>query len=422
MRCVALGTARSLPAWPAAGAARRTGGSDIGSLEPSRRLALVLFAVAFGTNVPTPLLLLYRTELDLSPVVLTALFGAYAIGLVPTLFVAGPASDRLGRRAIVLPFALLSLLASLVFLLATSSVAWLLVGRLLQGSVSGAVFSVGSAWVGELEPEAGVAARRAAVALTAGFGLGPASAGVLGQYAPAPLVVPYLLHVGLVAIGIWLLLRVPETLTDPRRDGPLLNLGVPPAARRAFAWFAVPAGLCVFTYPSVSLAVLPLALQDAMPGRDLVVTGIVGGVTMTSGVLVQRLGARTGPTAAATTGALAGVAGVAVGLVSGVLGAPLLLLLAAVLLGGAYGLTLSAGLTATQLLADPAARGALTATFYAVAYLGFAVPVLMSAGSVGTDYDGALVVVGAAGLLVAAVLALGPGQRLLHGGERAARP
>ena len=74
------------------------------------------------------------------------------------------------------------------------------------------------------------------------------------------------------------------------------------------------------------------------------------------------------------------------------------------------------------MLADPSARGALTATFYAVAYLGFAVPVLMSAGSVGTDYDGALVTVGVAGLLVAGVLALGPGRGLLRTGGGAARP
>jgi hypothetical protein len=39
--------------------------------------------VAAGTNVPTPLLLIYRDTLDLGPDVLTAVFGCYALGLVP---------------------------------------------------------------------------------------------------------------------------------------------------------------------------------------------------------------------------------------------------------------------------------------------------------------------------------------------------
>ncbi|MFT5564020.1 MAG: MFS family permease [Myxococcota bacterium] len=379
----------------------------------ARALAWAMFAVAFGTNVPTPLLLLYRTELDLSPVVLTALFGVYAVGLLPALFVAGPASDRLGRRAVVAPFALLSLLASLVFLGAGRSVLWLLVGRLLQGAVSGAVFSVGSAWMGELVADPELASRRATIALTAGFGLGPAVTGVVAQLLPAPLVLPYLLHVGLMVVGLVVLRRVPETHTAPDRGGPLLHLGVSRDARRAFVAFAVPAGLCVFTFPAIALAVLPLRLQAAMPGVDLLVTGLVGGVTMTSGVLVQRLVTRLGAPVAAPVGALAGVAGIGVGLLAGRIDAPWLLLVAAVLLGGAYGLTLAAGLTATQALADPAARGALTATFYAVTYLGFAVPVLLSLVSTGTDYDAALIVVALAGLVAAGVLRFGPGARLV---------
>jgi MFS family permease len=48
-----------------------------------RRLLLALFAVAYGTNVSTPLLLLYQDLLDLSAWTVTALFAAYPIGLIP---------------------------------------------------------------------------------------------------------------------------------------------------------------------------------------------------------------------------------------------------------------------------------------------------------------------------------------------------
>jgi MFS family permease len=377
-------------------------------------LSLALFAVSFGTNVPTPLLLLYRTELDLSPTILTVIFATYAAGLVPTLFVAGPASDRYGRRAVVLPFAILSAVASALFLGASQSMPLLLVGRFLQGMVSGAVFSVGSAWMGELVPDAGTAARRATIALSMGFALGPLSSGLLGQYLPAPLLLPYGVHVALVVIGILLLRLVPETLLVPRRDGPLLNLGVPSSARTAFVAFAVPVGLCTFTFPSVAMTVLPLGLQQAMPGRDLAVTGVVGGVTMVSGVLVQQVAKRIGAIKAAPLGGVMGALGTGAGVAGGLLDQPLMLLPAAVLLGAAYGLTLAAGLTATQVLAAPEARGALVATFYAVTYLGFGVPVIMAATSDGTDFDAALAVLIVLSLLVTLVIRLGPGRRLLR--------
>lgn len=65
--------------------------------------------------MPTPLLLIYKDSLHLSPQTLTALFGCYAAGLVPSLLVAGPLSDGLDRRRVVLPFVVLSAVASLPF-------------------------------------------------------------------------------------------------------------------------------------------------------------------------------------------------------------------------------------------------------------------------------------------------------------------
>lgn len=71
-------------------------------------LSLGLFAVSFGTNVATPLFLIYETRLDLSRWTLTALFAVYPIGLAPALAFAGPMSDVLGRKRVMVPGVFLS--------------------------------------------------------------------------------------------------------------------------------------------------------------------------------------------------------------------------------------------------------------------------------------------------------------------------
>ena len=96
---------------------------------------------------------MYHHELGLGTGTLEALFGAYALGLIPGLLVGGPLSDVRGRRAVVVPAAWLSLAATLVLAAAGHSIALLFAGRLLAGVSSGAMFSAGTAWLRELSAE-----------------------------------------------------------------------------------------------------------------------------------------------------------------------------------------------------------------------------------------------------------------------------
>ena len=179
--------------------------------------AAVLLGAGWGANQFTPLLLIYRHALGLGTGTLEAMFGFYALGLIPGLLLAGPLSDARGRRTVVVPAAVLSLLASVVIAAGADDVALLFAGRLLTGVATGAVFAAATAWLRELSRAAatgaGAPARRAAVAMTAGFALGPLVAGVLAQWAPAPRVVPLAPHVVLM-LGVLVLLRgAPETVT-----------------------------------------------------------------------------------------------------------------------------------------------------------------------------------------------------------------
>src|ERR1700689_4018436 len=158
------------------------------------RIAFAMFAVGWGANQFSPMLIVYRHDLGLSAGAVAWLFLVYALTLIPGLLIGGPASDRFGRRPVVLPFVVLSPVATLLLVLQPRSLALITAGQALAGLCSGVAIGSATAWVRELSAGDGIRARRSALALTAGFGLGPVVAAALAQWAPGPLVVPYLPH------------------------------------------------------------------------------------------------------------------------------------------------------------------------------------------------------------------------------------
>ena len=76
------------------------------------KIAFAMFAVGWGANQFSPMLIVYRHELGLGANVVAGLFLVYALTLIPGLLVGGPASDRFGRRPVVWPFVALSPLAT----------------------------------------------------------------------------------------------------------------------------------------------------------------------------------------------------------------------------------------------------------------------------------------------------------------------
>src|ERR1700748_3920504 len=87
------------------------------SLPPWMRIAFAMFAVGWGANQFSPMLIVYRHELRLTAGEVAGLFLVYALTLIPGLLVGGPASDRFGRRPVVWPLVGLSPLATLLLVL-----------------------------------------------------------------------------------------------------------------------------------------------------------------------------------------------------------------------------------------------------------------------------------------------------------------
>ncbi|UGT62626.1 MFS transporter [Nocardia asteroides] len=370
------------------------------------RPAFAMFCVGWGANQFTPLALVYENETGISDATFAALFGIYAAGLIPALFLTGWLAGGPGRRPVLLWTLAVSIVATIVLMVDPGQIGLLALGRLLAGVASGAAFVAGGAWVKELSAAApaGAGARRAAIALSGGFGAGPLVSGAIAQWAPLPMVLAYGPHLVLMAVALVLVRGCPEgapaAVPGTRRWNPLPA----PVRTRAFLIGVAPWAPWVFGAATVSFVTVAKLVSGRVPGWGVVFSGAVAGLTLLTGVVVQpfarRLGA--GGYRLPVLGLLLTVLGFgSAALIAGMPGSGLQLLLVvptAVTLGSAYGFLLVAGLLAVERLAAPDELAGLIAVFYALIYLGFTAPYLLAALSGGAGSP--------VWLLVAAGLAL----------------
>jgi predicted MFS family arabinose efflux permease len=342
------------------------------------RVALAMFAVGWGANQFAAMLLVYREEDGFSTEAVTALFGAYAVGLIPALLIVGPVSDRIGRRRVMRPVLVLSFVATIVLVVGGEHLWLLLVGRLLAGVASGAAFAPGTAWVKELSADrpGGTGARRAAWALSAGFGSGPLVAGLAAQWLPAPTHLPYLAHLALMVVVGFVAWNAPEPAATRCLDGERRRSEIWQAiGSRPFVLGIILTAPWVFGAACTSFATIPTFSE--IGGAPIAVTGALAGLTLWTGVAIQPLGRRLGePRVAITIGLTCAAAGLLIGLLLAVTGHAWLVVPASVLLGSAYGLILVGGLTTIETIAHPDDLGTLNAVFYSLTYLGFSAPLL----------------------------------------------
>ena len=361
------------------------------------RVALAMFAVGWGANQFAAMLLVYRGEIGVSAGTADALFGFYAVGLIPALLIGGPLSDRFGRRNLARPAVVLSVVATVVLVVGAHDVPLLSLARLLAGVASGLVFAPGTAWVKELSAppwdpaaDAQAGARRPAIWLSAGFGTGPLVAGLLAEYLPDPLVWPYVPHLVVVVLAGVLVWNAPETVAPGGNTAVLARLRVGSVATPRFRGVVAPLAPWVFGAASISLTLGAAFVAPRTGGFAVAFAGILAGLTLGTGVLIQpfarRLDAR-GSGHGATAGLVAVVLGCLVQAATAHTANPALAVVAGLLLGAGYGTCLVAGLLATQRIAPAEELAGLTAVYYALTYVGFGVPLLLTALTTVADDD-----------------------------------
>jgi predicted MFS family arabinose efflux permease len=184
-------------------------------------VAFAFLAVMAFAGVPSPLYGLYRARDHFSLFMVTVIYAVYAVGVIGALLLAGHASDRYGRRPVLLPALGIAIASALVFV-ASKSLAGLLTARVIDGISVGIVASTATAYLAELHAAGrpGASPRRAQLTASAvnvgGLGVGALVAGCLAQWVAHPLTVPYVVFLAALVLGAIGVALAPETRVAPK--------------------------------------------------------------------------------------------------------------------------------------------------------------------------------------------------------------
>jgi MFS family permease len=350
-------------------------------MSPTRRefafalLAYALAAIMVGTTLPTPLYALYSERMHFSVLTTTVIYATYAGGVLFALLVFGRWSDAIGRRPVLLAGTVFALASAVVFLVA-DSVALLLVGRVLSGLSAGIFTGTATAAIIEAAPPSW-RTRAPAVATIAnigGLGSGPVLAGILAQYAPSPLTLTFVVHIGLVVLAAIAVLLAPETSSRTGKLG-LQRLSVPPEVRPVFVVAAL-AAFAGFTVTGLFTSVAPSMLTTIIGIGNHALAGVIAGSIFGASAVAQIFGTRIAPQRAVAIGCAILTAGMGILVVALHYSSLTGLIAAAVVSGIGQGISFSRGLAAVAELTPAQRRAEVSSTYFVVAYIAISIPVI----------------------------------------------
>jgi MFS family permease len=386
---------------------------------------MTLMAVALGVSgAPAPLYGLYEERWHLSPIMTTLVFAAYAIAALAAVLVAGPLSDRYGRRPVLLTAAVTMIVGLAVFMTA-HGVAELFFARVLHGAAVGSTDVVGSAALLDLRPAHGArTGHLTGIMFNIGMAVTILSASVLAEFGPDPLVTPYAIVATVVLVLLIGLLAMNETHTD-RSSGRLriARPRVPKAIAHDFR-FAALGVMAAWSVLGVYLSLFP-SFAELSTGIDhLVFGGAVVAAMAGAAAVSQAFGIWLTPRRAAIVGDVGTAAPLVLSIAALRSHHASLVALVAVLLGLSFGLAFGGSLRHLGGVIPGESRGEVMSAFYVLAYGAMTVPTIL-AGWAATEWGIATIfpwfaAAVAAACVLAALLASRPERARAPGPQRPA--
>jgi len=338
-------------------------------------LAYAFAAIMVGTTLPTPMYALYAEHMHFAVLTTTVIYATYAGGVLFALLAFGRWSDAIGRRPVLLAGVVFALASAAVFLVA-DSVPTLLVARVLSGLSAGIFTGTATAAVIEAAPEKW-RTRAAAVATVAnmgGLGIGPLLAGLLVQYAPAPLHLSFIVHIVLALLAGAAVLVVPETSQRAGNIG-VQRLSVPAEVRAVFVVASL-AAFAGFAVTGLFAAVAPSFVSQVVGIDNHAVAGLIAGSIFFASAVAQIAARNINPQRAVAIGCAVLVAGMMILAVALRLSSLIGLVAASMVAGIGQGISFSRGLAAVAERTPADRRAEVSSTYFVVAYVAISLPVV----------------------------------------------
>ena len=342
--------------------------------------ALAFTSLYFGAGAPTPLLVLYQEEWGFPATVLTLAFAVYTLGFLVALLTVGSLSDHIGRRPLLIG-ALVAQLVSIVMFLVAPSIGLVIAARIVQGFATGAATSAFTAALVELAPphRKKLGAILGSAGMTAGLGIGALLAGFAIQFTAAANTIVFSVLAVIAVLGIVVVVLSPESVS--RAPGAVRslvpNVAVSKAARGEFA-AAAPVIAAVWMLAGLSLGLAPTIVRSVFQLDSGLLNGLCGFIAPMTAAVVGVTFARFTARRAVIIGiyaSIAGVAGIVTGVVVGTLG---VMIIGQAVAGLGFGAAFSGALRLIMPLAAPHERAGVIAGIYVVAYVAFALPVVIT--------------------------------------------
>nr|WP_279591510.1 MFS transporter [Paenibacillus sp. BK720] len=348
-----------------------------------KKMLWVILMMSTGTSFTSPLFPLYQEHYRLSSLQITVLFAVYAVALLPTLFIVGSRGSSWGLKRVLRISILLSILASILFM--ASHQAWLVyAARMLVGIAYGSFTGTAVAFLLKQTPKekSGKAILLSGMAVSVGFGLGPALAGLIIEYLHLmPLRAPFWVLTVLL-LSAWAGL---ETLRDEdyqahkerqQAASVPISLRVSADIKPHFLSFSALPVFTLFTLNGIVLSLIPSFVKNVIHTSNLAVSGLLILLLMGGGTMMQMLPWFKHPVVRLRIGITLLAFGAWLVVLSGTLESISLMWAGVLVQALGSGWTFQISLRLAGELPHVSERSRVITTYYFSGYIGFIVPIV----------------------------------------------
>ncbi|KQN42932.1 MFS transporter [Rouxiella silvae] len=350
-------------------------------------LALALMAALLNSSAPTPLYPLYQHELGLTAVSLTIIYGAYAAGVLISLFGVGNMAGKVqDLRSMIVPALFMVFCGALLFAKA-DSFTLLLIARLLAGIGTGALTGAANIALVRFGPKDSgkVAALIATLSFTSGLALGPIFSGIALQTGFHTTSLPFMFIMAIAFIAaLGVILKWPsspaiivQTKTEDQADTKNSSLlsGLQATGKNFFL-----CSVALFTCWAVAasiLAVGPSVSETLLGIHSRGVYGYVIAAYLTIAGISQILSRKVNARHSLMYGCLAQTLSVLVFAGAIELHSVILACVGMIIGGYAYGAIFVGSATLVNMISPKASHARLISLFYVIAYIANWIPILL---------------------------------------------